>query len=329
MATSSYTEWDEFLLSHPNAHILQTSEWGQLKEHFGWQTKHVIDENCGAQILFRKLPLGIKLAYIPKGPIGKISSQFWKHVDDLCEMEKAFLLKIEPDCWDDETEKFDDLQGLLKSNTIQPRRTILVSLEDTEEEILDRMKQKTRYNIRLAGKKGVLVRESNDIKAFYRLIEETGKRDAFGVHSYEYYLSAYDNFYKKNKCALFLAEYENQPLAGIMVFINGNRAWYFYGASNEKERNRMPTYLLQWHAMKWAKEKGCKTYDLWGIPDEELPILEENFERRSDGLWGVYRFKRGFGGEIKRTASGYDKIYNPFIYFIFKAITRYKGMGIG
>ena len=93
-------------------------------------------------------------------------------------------------------------------------------------------------------------------------------------------------------CDLLVAEYDGRLLAGLMVFARGSRAWYFYGASNDEERNRMPAYLLQWEAMRWAKSRGCSEYDLWGVPDAEEDALEEGFSTRSDGLWGVYRFKR-------------------------------------
>ncbi|HRQ32721.1 MAG TPA: peptidoglycan bridge formation glycyltransferase FemA/FemB family protein, partial [Anaerolineales bacterium] len=103
----------------------------------------------------------------------------------------------------------------------------------------------------------------------------------------------------------------------LFVARNGNRAYYLYGASTDEERNRMPTYLLQWEAMKWAKARGCEEYDLWGVPDEDEATLEANFESRHDGLWGVYRFKRGFGGELKRAAQAMDRVYNPILYWAY------------
>jgi lipid II:glycine glycyltransferase (peptidoglycan interpeptide bridge formation enzyme) len=102
-----------------------------------------------------------------------------------------------------------------------------------------------------------------------------------------------------------------------MVFAHGKRAYYLYGASTDEERNRMPTYLLQWEAIKWARSKGAEEYDLWGVPDEDEEILEENFEKRSDGLWGVYRFKRGFGGDVKRAAQALDRVYMPLLYKLY------------
>jgi lipid II:glycine glycyltransferase (peptidoglycan interpeptide bridge formation enzyme) len=121
---------------------------------------------------------------------------------------------------------------------------------------------------------------------------------------------------------LLVAEFEGKPLAALFVARNGKRAYYLYGASTDEERNRMPTYLLQWEAMKWAKAHGSEEYDLWGVPDEEEATLEANFEKRHDGLWGVYRFKRGFGGRLQRAAQAMDRVYNPLLYWAYLRFMR-------
>jgi lipid II:glycine glycyltransferase (peptidoglycan interpeptide bridge formation enzyme) len=180
------------------------------------------------------------------------------------------------------------------------------------------MKQKTRYNIRLAEKKEIRIIESNRVDIFNELMHATGERNAFGIHEDCYYQRAYELFKPDGLCTLLLAMYEDNPLAGLMVFKHGKRAWYLYGASNDQERNRMPTYLLQWAAMQWAKRQGCEEYDLWGIPDAPEDVLEKDFTSRNDGLWGVYRFKRGYGGEIKRTAGAWDKVYNTPLYLAYR-----------
>jgi lipid II:glycine glycyltransferase (peptidoglycan interpeptide bridge formation enzyme) len=122
---------------------------------------------------------------------------------------------------------------------------------------------------------------------------------------------------------LLVAEFESKPLAALMVFALGRRAYYLYGASTDEERNLMPTYLLQWRAMQWAKERGCTEYDLWGVPDVDEATLEAQFESRHDGLWGVYRFKRGFGGEVKRAMQALDKVYMPLLYKVY--LWRFAG----
>ncbi|RIK30672.1 MAG: methicillin resistance protein [Anaerolineae bacterium] len=310
----SLADWNQFLNGHPNAHLLQTGEWGELKSAFGWKPVRVISENVGVQILFRKLPLGFTIGYIPKA---NLAESLWREIDSVCKQHRAIFLKVEPDLWNDQKRETWNLKLETSPHNIQPPRTIIVDLTSDEETILARMKQKTRYNIRLAEKKGVTVRAWDDIESFHKMMLVTGGRDGFGVHSLEYYRRAYELFHPKGMCEILVAEYEGKPLAALFVARNGNRAYYLYGASTDEERNRMPTYLLQWEAMKWAKSRGCDEYDLWGVPDEDEATLESNFESRHDGLWGVYRFKRGFGGELKRAAQALDRVYNPLLYWAY------------
>jgi lipid II:glycine glycyltransferase (peptidoglycan interpeptide bridge formation enzyme) len=310
----SLTDWNQFLSRFPNTHLLQTGEWGELKGDFGWKPVRIVNGDVGVQILFRKLPLDITIGYIPKS---NVAPKLWVEIDFVCKQNRAIFLKLEADSWNDPP--FPEGEGRVKVSpqNIQPPRTIMVDIRGSEDDILARMKQKTRYNIRLAEKKGVTVRAWDDIDSFHKMMLVTGGRDQFGVHSLEYYRRAYELFHPGGMCELLVAEYDSKPLAALFVAGNGNRAYYLYGASTDEERNRMPTYLLQWEAMKWAKERGCEEYDLWGVPDEDEATLEANFESRHDGLWGVYRFKRGFGGELKRAAQALDRVYNPLLYWAY------------
>lgn len=320
MHTINREEWETFLSRHPDAHLLQTSQWGELKSAFGWEAVPITFERAGAQVLFRKLPLGFTLAYIPKGPVGENPDQLWPLVDQLCREKRALFLKVEPDLWGEiNGESRDDLPPnfIQSQGVIQPPRTLVVDLRGDEDQIFARMKQKTRYNIRLALRKGVVVRKSSDLEAFGALMAVTGERAQFGVHSIEYYRKAYELFNPRGVCELFVAEFEREPLAAIMVFARGERAWYFYGASSNIHRNFMPTYLLQWEAMRWARSLGCTEYDLWGVPDASHQILEDNFTSRTDGLWGVYRFKRGFGGQLRRAAGPWDRVYYKPLYKVY------------
>lgn len=324
MPEKTSRQWDEFLHQYPNAHLLQTAAWGELKSAFGWDAAHVALDQIGAQILFRRLPLGFTLAYIPKGPIGALADweQLWPQVDQLCRKRRTVFLKVEPDLWTGETDALgveNPPPGFrLSPHEVQPPRTLLVDLLPSEEEILARMKQKTRYNIRLGIKKSVVVRSSTDVDAFFALMGLTGERAEFGVHSLEYYRRAYELFHPQGLCEILQAEFQGEPLAALMVFARGQRAWYLYGASSNRHRDLMPTYVLQWEAMRWAKGRGCEQYDLWGVPDAESEALEANFMQRSDGLWGVYRFKRGFGGELARAAGPWDRVYNPLLYAFYR-----------
>ncbi|MBI3362400.1 MAG: peptidoglycan bridge formation glycyltransferase FemA/FemB family protein [Chloroflexi bacterium] len=326
-------EWDSFVAAHPGGHILQTSAWGELKAAFGWHVETVRVRDSGALVLFRPLPLGLgTFAYIPKGPLVD-----WKDPTSLasllpaldagCRAHRAAFVKIEPDLVTPNSKvqtpnpqsAIRNLQSafLPSRHSIQPRRTIIVDISGDEQTILAAMKAKCRYNIGLAQKKGVTVRASNDLATFNRLMQTTGTRDNFGVHSPAYYEKAYSLFHPEGLCELLLAEHDGQPLAALMAFALGRRAWYFYGASSGAERNRMPAYLLQWEAIRWAKSKGCCEYDLWGVPDEDEAALEANFESRRDGLWGVYRFKRGFGGALVRSVGAWDRVYNRGILALF------------
>ena len=313
--------WDELLQSYPEAHLLQTSSWAEFKQAFGWSAVRVRAEHCAAQILLRRLPLGLSIAYLPKGPLGTQWQELWPQVDALCRQHHAIFLQVEPDLFEPLPNEVRTLwlAGFTpEEHTVQPRRTIIVDLTQDEDQLLAAMKQKTRYNIRLAQRHGVQVLTSADLEGFYRMMQTTAQRDGFALHSAEYYRKAYAIFEPQGQAVLLEAVLDQQPLAYLMAFLQHERAWYFYGASDDENRNLMPTYLLQWEAMRWAKANGAKTYDLWGIPDEDEAILEEQFTSRSDGLWGVYRFKRGFGGQILRSAPAFIRVYNPLLYRAYK-----------
>ena len=334
-------QWENFLQRCPQAHLLQTAAWGELKAAFGWQPVRIAvhsgsSQPVGAQVLLRRLPLGFTIAYLPKGPINSsnLATQpdwpaLWAEIDQICRLHKAVLLLAEPDAWGNEDPPaYTDLRFQPALQGIQPRRTIVVDLSGSEEDLLERMKQKTRYNIRLAVKKDVSVHLSADLEVFSRMLEVTGQRDNFGVHTPDYYQRAYELFHPAGACELLLAEYDGQPLAGLLVFAYGARAWYFYGASTDLHRERMPAYLLQWEAMRWARQRGCTEYDLWGVPDEDEAALEAGFMQRSDGLWGVYRFKRGFGGELRRSAAPLERVYRPGLHRLYRLWAR-RGGNVG
>ena len=318
MPLISPDDWKNFMSAHPDAHLLQTAHWGRLKAEFGWEPVHLVRDGVGAQVLFRRLPLGFSLAYLPKGPVGGGIEGLLDELDAVCRERRAVVLKWEPDAW----EEAGGPPGGFRAGPrpVQPPRTIVIDLEGSEDGLLERMKQKTRYNIRLGQRKGVVVRQSGDLDTFNSLIAETGERDMFGVHTPEYYRRVYDLFHPREMCELLVAEAGGGsasagiPLAALMVFARGKRAWYLYGASSNEYRNYMPTYVLQWEAMRWARGRGCTEYDLWGVPDEDEATLEAEFTKRGDGLWGVYRFKRGFGGQVRRGAGPWDRVYRPALY---------------
>ncbi len=284
---------------------------------------------AGAQILFRHLPAGLgHLAYVPKGPVVDWGAQaqvkrLVEALDEAARAQRAVAITLEPNL-PDEAAFRKRLRSLgfhtAPFSAIQPRRSLVVDISADDDEILMAMKSKTRYNIRLAGRKGVSVRTADaaDVPVFNELLDATADRADFGIHSPGYYERAYRLFAPRGWARLLLADVEGETVAGLMVFALPPQSWYFYGASSTAHRDKMPTYLLQWEAMRWAKSIGCKTYDLWGIPDEDRDTLEAEFTKRSDGLWGVYRFKRGFGGDLVRTVGAWDRICSPLRYQLYR-----------
>ena len=165
------------------------------------------------------------------------------------------------------------------------------------------MKQKTRYNIRLAKRKGVVVRPGgvDDLEMIYQMYAQTARRDGFVIRDERYYRSLWRIFMEagsqalkdglKPICEPLIAEVGGEPIAAVVIFRFVDKAYYMHGMSTPKHRNKMPNYLLQWEAITKAKSVGCKIYDLWGAPD--------NFDD-NDPMWGVFRFKQGLGGRVSR-----------------------------
>ena len=339
----SASRWDGFVAAHPAGHLLQSSCWGALKAQFGWRTERVALEEdgrivAGAQVLFRPLPWGQSLAYVPKGPLVDWDDEaqveaLLQAVATLARRHRAAALKVEPDLPDDpQLAARLAGYGFRPGHTIQPRSTIVVDLNPEPEAILAQMKPKWRYNVRLSERKGVTVRQGTeaDLPAFQQLMEETGRRDHFAVHSAAYYVAAYGLFVPAGQAVWLLAECEGLLLAGIVVFAFGDKAWYFWGASSGEHRHLMPNYALQWAAMRWARERGCRAYDLWGIPDQigaDPAAYEDPQSWGTGGLWGVYRFKQGFGGRIVRTVGAWDRVYSAVGYRLYRAAVALRRTG--
>ncbi len=330
--------WDAFVAQHPDAHTLQTSAWGRFKSEFGWSSQIVTVVNsagavqAGALLLYKRahrlIPLSI--GYVPCGPLfstnEEVNQELWKALDQAARGRGAAWLKVEPCNW---YRPRADLPQRLKANgfresaqTVQPPRTVVIDLDCSEEEILKRMNQSTRRKAKMGAKQEVDIRFGTqaDVQSFTKLMDVTGSRDKFGVHEPAYYERAFELFSPGDHCALVMASHAGVDLAGVMVFRYGDKAYYLYGASSNEERNRMPTYIAQWAAIQWAHRHGAKYYDFWGIPDAPEETLEAEFENRRDGLWGVYGFKRGWGGQIVRSVGAWDKVYLPPVYALYQRL---------
>ena len=257
-------------------------------------------------------------------------------LEALARREKAIFIKIDPDVVrsrgpepDQQAEEAVGQAWLAElaargwrfsGDQVQFRNTVALDLQPSEETLLANMKQKTRYNIRLAERKGVVVRQgtAQDFELIAQMYETTAERNAFAIRPRAYYLDAWNAFYEAGMAQPFIAEYEGAPLGAAIVVAHGGRAIYMYGASTERERNRQPNYLLQWEAIRWAKERGCALYDFWGAPDEFV---------ESDSLWGVWRFKSGFGADVVRHIGAWDYAPRRFWHWVYTVVVpRYVEM---
>jgi len=315
--------WDDWVSQAPRGHLLQTWAWGELKRAFGWTPIRLALKKdgeflAGVQILYRRIG-PVSLGYIPKGPVlvqedPETVGALWQAIHRQSRRMHAIALKVEPEWYDYESHRHEWLADngfSLSPHGIQPRRTIIVALRASEDDILMRMKSKWRYNVRLSIRKGVEVRTGGikDVDTFYRMMRTTATRSEFAIHSLDYYHSAWKLFVPSDRVRLFMAHYEGEPLAGLMAYAFNEQAWYMYGASSNKHRDLMPNHQLQWRAMQWAKAKGCTQYDLWGITD-----IDPNSPNAA--LQGVERFKAGFGGESVRYVGAYDYVYSPALYWL-------------
>jgi lipid II:glycine glycyltransferase (peptidoglycan interpeptide bridge formation enzyme) len=190
---------------------------------------------------------------------------------------------------------------------------MLLDLTRDLDEILAAMKSKWRYNIRLAGRKGVTVGhgQPTDLPLLYQMYAETATRDGFVIRPEEYYRDAWGSFIEAGLAQPLIAEVEGEAVAMVIIFRFAERAWYMYGASRDAHREKMPNHLLQWEAMLWAREQGCTIYDMWGAPD----VLDE-----SDPMWGVYRFKQGFGGEFVEHIGAWDFPVSQLGYWLYTSV---------
>ena len=193
---------------------------------------------------------------------------------------------------------------------IQFRNTVIIDLKPDLDDLLAAMKSKWRYNIRLAKRRGVTVRPGTpaDVAGFYGMYAETARRDGFLIRPRAYYEDVWLRFLETDQAELWLASVEDEPVAGLMLFVFAGTAWYMYGASTGQHRHLMPNHLLQWTALCQAKARGCSRYDMWGAPD----VFDE-----SDSMWGVYRFKQGFGGQVVQGLGAFDYPVQPALYGTF------------
>lgn len=325
----SRKKYREFLESHERCNFQQSLEWAKVKE--SWKNEVILaeDENGdiigSLSVLIRKIPIFGTIMYSSRGPVCDINDisvmkQLTDGARELAKKYKAIVLRIEPDI-----ESSDELFRSVVTNLgykikddaknfreeIQPRYVFRLDIKDkTEDEVFANFQQKTRYNIRLATKKGVTVKEGTreDLKDFHRIMVETGSRDGFIIRSLNYFEKMYDNLAPKHM-RLLMAYYEGKPISGVIPIMYGNKTWYLYGASSNSHRNLMPNYLLQWEMIKMAINNGSDIYDLRGVSG----VVDESHPQ-----YGLYRFKKGFGAEFTEFIGEVYIPFKPLRYKMYK-----------
>ncbi|MBN8593284.1 MAG: peptidoglycan bridge formation glycyltransferase FemA/FemB family protein [Anaerolineae bacterium] len=327
--------WNDLLRVLPYAHILQSWEWGEFKRvTTGWLPSRLAFERDGQIVAMASVGVRsvgpLKVMYVPKGPAlayddPALLNAVLDHLQAMARRGGAVWLKFdpdvlagvgvtgEPDAVDDPTGQAvrQNLQGRgwrFSADQVQFRNTITLDLTRSEDDLLAAMSQNTRRKVRTAEKKGVTVRSGTtaDLPLLYDLYQTTGTRDHFLIRPREYYERAWRDFMEAGLAHALIAEFEGKAIAHVILLHFARTCWYFYGASANEERERMPNYLLQWEAMRWAKGQGYAVYDMWGAPD--------TFDE-SDSMWGVFEFKRGFRGVVRRHIGAWDYAPYPPLYW--------------
>lgn len=322
-------EYKEFLENHPRCNFQQSLEWGNVKT--SWKKEVILSEDAEGKIRgslcvwIRKIPVFGNIMYSARGPVCDIYNEdiikdLVEGANILAKKYHAFVLRIEPDILksDDKFREIALKNGFkIKDNSkdfkdeIQPRFVFRLNLKGkTEDEIFNEFHQKTRYNIRLATKKGVEIKEGSkeDLKDFHKIMVETGERDNFIIRSLEYFEKMYDEL-APNHMKLLMAYHEGTPIAGIIPIMYGNKTWYLYGASSNSYRNLMPNYLLQWTMIKEAIKNGCDMYDFRGVSG----VVDESHPQ-----YGLYRFKKGFNADFTEFIGEVYLPFKPLIYSLYK-----------
>ena len=338
MITSSSAAWDDALLA-ADGHLLQSWRWGAFKAHQSWDVERVVVEGESgmglAQVLFKRRGPA-SYGYIPRGPAFSVpeptlARDLFRAIDEVCRRRFALGLIVEPDVPLPFTGRYS-AAGFVRGPThIQPARTVKVRL-GTDDELLARMHPKTKYNVRLAMRRGVTSRRSDgdrdDVATFFALLEDTARRNAFAVHAASYYRDFLTMF--DRHALLIFALVDEIPVAGAIAARFGTEAVYMYGGSSSRHRAHGAAFYLQYEIMRWARENGCARYDMWGIPeyDPESSVAaggEKLASSHGDDWRGLYEFKTRFGGDQVRYPPVLERRYHPLLRRIARQIAQEAG----
>ncbi len=314
MGQNPKNDWNRFMEQN-QAGLLQSWQWGEFQELLGRKIWRIGANQLRGLLVEFPLPFKKNYLYCPRGPIGRFSQagflDFVSQVRQIAKQSQSIFLKIEPEA--DCRLPVSDFQ--LSQKQIQPRQTIILDLKKTEEELLSQMRQKTRYNLRLAVRKGVEVEFSSQpslLEEFITLQKQTAHRDNFRLYPDDYYRQLFKILSSEKMAELVLAKYQGRIIAVNFSAYFNQTAYYLYGASDYRYRQLMAPYLLQWQAIKRAKKAGYQFYDFWGIDEDKWP--------------GVTRFKRGFAGRELVYPGSYDLVFNRPWYGLYNLTRKIKGL---
>lgn len=332
---SPRTQWDADLDALGGS-LLQSWRWGEVKARHGWEVERIRVEENGhiglAQLLIRRYG-PVSFAYLPRGPVVEDDEAtiiaLLAAIDDACTRHRVVTLVIESDLY---TPSLKDVSGpdfKPGPRSIQPERTVKVPILD-DDALLAQMRRDTRANLRWTRRHGTTVERAPiseaSIDRFYALLTETSSRNAFGVHPRDYYADILDAF--GDDALLAFARVDGADAIGLIAIRQGTEAFYLYGCSSTEHRIRGASVLLQFEAMRWARERGCTRYDLWGISATNPPAkdLAEGRVKPTHGnrLDGLYQFKTGFGGEIMSYPPPVERRYHPFLAWLSRHSARYR-----
>ena len=311
--------WDAFIAAHPSGHFFQSWDWGALQQSMDARPVRLVAADEGRAVGAAQMLVfegSRRFAVVPRGPVVEPSGPAFEAILDAmlraCAADGVQLLRLEPQ-WADDPAVADTLRsrGFAEAKQhIMPPRTILVDLGPPVERIWSGFESTTRNRIRVAEKRGVTIRAGAraDVDTFVRLTNETNARHGLRPSRLEQFVRAMELFGARDAMRLYLACDGDDILSGIMVFVWGTTATYLWGASASSDRARHlnPNQLLHWTAMQWARERGCVIYDLFGVPDFDAAVLEQQYASQTGGWWNLYRFKRGFGGAVHRHLGTFD-----------------------
>ncbi len=318
-------EWDDFVSRNEHGSFLQSWAWGETQKKLGNIFWRLVLKESGeikgvALVIKRQLPLGQCWLYVPGGPVlknpnGQIQrSNILGKVVGLAREEKAIFVKIDLAMPEPLAGEFDN--GWKKSKReVQPRNTLVLDLDKSEEELLSDMHQKTRYNIRLAERRGVKIRfskDKRDLEIFIGLAHEVSERTSFRYHPDDYYWAMREVLVPAGLMKIAVAEYQGQALAASLIITFGKVTTYAHGASSMKKKEVMASHLMQWRSILRAKEAGSRIYDFYGVAPQGV----------ADHPWaGITRFKEGFGGRRVNYVGAYDFVTRSHLYALFDLAT--------